>query len=64
MRMITRQWTENPQDEGVQMSEVVAKISGYIDLYSIDGTLYDERIYDDTIAPEDYTATITGSESR
>ena len=46
------------------MSEVVAKISGYIDLYSIDGTLYDGQIYDDTIAPEDYTATITGSESR
>ena len=60
----TRQWTENPQDEGVQMSEVVAKISGYIDLYSIDGTLYDGQIYNDTIAPKDYTATIIGSESR
>lgn len=60
----TTQWTEEPQDEGEEMSEVVARVSGYVNLYSIDGTLYDGRIYDEVVNPDNYTATIEGSETR
>jgi len=60
----TTQWTEEPRGEGEEMSEVIARVSGYVNLYSIDGTLYDGRIYDEIVNPDNYTATIKGSETR
>lgn len=58
------EWTENPEDEGPEMSAIVARVSGYVDVYSIDGTLYDGQIFDDIVNPNNYTATIKGSETR
>ena len=56
-------YVRNPEDEGEEMSRMSAVVVGNVDVYSIDGTLRNkERFRDYVIPPEDYTATIEGSD--
>ena len=57
------EFVPNPEDEGEEMSRVVAKLTGNVDLYSIDGTLRTNERFREYVVPVDnYTATIEGSD--
>lgn len=58
----TENYNETPTDEK-EKSGVAARLAGKIDLYSIDETLRDGRTYDKILSPDEYTATIKGSDT-
>lgn len=58
----TEEFIENPVDEK-EKSGVAARLVGQIDLYSIDETLREGRTYNKILSPDEYTATIEGSDT-
>lgn len=57
-------WVEEAPEEGINRSKVAARLSGRIQINSIDETIREERRFDNEILdPSDYTATIKGSDT-
>ena len=58
-------WQDDAEEEGTDKSKVAVKIGGYYKIHSIDGTYREDRgITEHYLAPDEFTATITGDEQR
>lgn len=59
-----KNWVENPEDEGDEKSRVAARLRGIVNVISIDETIREQQVYDgDALEPDEYTATIKGSDT-